>query len=272
MPRNIDPVGYDMVGLLHSSTPDLSAESFMAANPGTTAPPSGDRSLVAPLWHTIVLIAILVALALLQASSQARLGATDLRSRLPLYCFSILFELILLAYVWFLGLRLAGKHLEDLVGGKWTRAIDVLRDVGVALIFWAIVAIVLAALQQVLGDSFVESQAAKALFPQGVVETSLWVIVSVTAGFCEEVVFRGYFQKQFFALTGRRDLAVVLQALIFGLAHLYQGVTSVITITIYGTMFGILAVITKSLRPGMIQHAFEDVFSGIVGGLLGRHR
>jgi uncharacterized protein len=104
------------------------------------------------------------------------------------------------------------------------------------------------------------------------VETGLWVIVSVTAGFCEEVVFRGYFQKQFFALTGRRDLAVVLQALIFGLAHLYQGVTSVITITVYGTMFGILAVITKSLRPGMIQHACEDVFSGIVGGLLARHR
>jgi membrane protease YdiL (CAAX protease family) len=244
----------------------------MATNPRTTAPLSGDRSPVAPLWHTVVLIAILLALALLQANSRARLEATGLGSRLPLYGFSILFELFLLAYVWFLGLRLAGKHLEDLIGGRWTRGIDVLRDVGAALIFWVIVAAGLAALQQVLGDNFMESQAAKALLPQGIVETSLWVILSVTAGFCEEVVFRGYFQKQFFALTGRRDLAVALQALIFGVAHLYQGVKAVITISIYGAMFGILAVVTKSLRPGMIQHAAEDVFSGIVGGLVAKHR
>jgi len=31
-----------------------------------------------------------------------------------------------------------------------------------------------------------------------------------------------------------------------------------ITITIYGALFGILAVMRKSLRPGMIQHAMQD--------------
>jgi membrane protease YdiL (CAAX protease family) len=272
LPRNVDQVGDGAVGLLHCSPPDLLVKSLMATNPRTMPPPSGDRSPVAPLWHTVVLIVILLGLALLQAKSQARLGATDPGSRVLLYCFSILFELFLLAYVWILGLRLAGKRLGDLIGGRWTRAIDVLRDVGVALIFWVIVAAGLAVLQQVLRDPFMESRAAKALFPQGIVETSLWVIVSVTAGFCEEVVFRGYFQKQFFALTGRRDLAVALQALIFGVAHLYQGVRAVITITLYGAMFGILAAVTKSLRPGMIQHAAEDAFSGIVGGLLAKHR
>ena len=90
-------------------------------------------------------------------------------------------------------------------------------------------------------------------------------MLSVTAGFCEEVVFRGYFQKQFFALTGKRDLAVALQALIFGVAHCIRASKGALTISIYGAMFGILAVVTKSLRPGMIQHAGRGHFFGIIG-------
>ena len=143
----------------------------MATNPRTTAPLSGDRSPVAPLWHTVVLIVILLALALLQANSRARLEATGLGSRLPLYGFSILFELFLLAYVWFLGLRLAGKHLRrpnrrkvdprHRRASRRRRRADLLgyrssRPRGAAAI---------------LGDNFMESQAAKALLPQGIVET-----------------------------------------------------------------------------------------------------
>jgi hypothetical protein len=51
---------------------------------------------------------------------------------------------------------------------------------------------------------------------------------------------------------------------------MYQGVKGVITISIYGARFGILAVVRKSLRPGMMQHAGQDIFSGIVGGILAR--
>jgi hypothetical protein len=31
-----------------------------------------------------------------------------------------------------------------------------------------------------------------------------------------------------------------------------------ITITLYGALFGILAMMRKSLRPGMMQHAMQD--------------
>ena len=99
---------------------------------------------------------------------------------------------------------------------------------------------------------------------------AVWIFLCSTAGFCEEFIFRGYFQRQFLALTGRVELAVVLQAIVFGMAHTYQGMKGVITITIYGAMFGILAVVRKSLRPGMMQHASQDIFSGIVGGILAR--
>ena len=110
------------------------------------------------------------------------------------------------------------------------------------------------------------------MLPQGPLEIAAWIALCVTAGFCEELVFRGYLQRQFSALIGRVDRSIALQAIVFGIGHMYQGFKGVITIAVYGALFGILAVIRKSLRPGMIQHASQDMFSGLVGGfLLRRH-
>src|SRR5262249_51346613 len=47
------------------------------------------------------------------------------------------------------------------------------------------------------------------------------VSLAATCGFCEELVFRGYLTQQFSAWTGSRVLAVVLQGVVFGLAHGY---------------------------------------------------
>jgi membrane protease YdiL (CAAX protease family) len=83
--------------------------------------------------------------------------------------------------------------------------------------------------------------------------------MSVTAGFCEELVYRGYLQKQFLALTGNAALAVLAQALLFGVGHWYQGIKMVIIITLLGLLFGGFAYWRKSLRPGMIAHALGDI-------------
>ena len=231
---------------------------------------SDDRSLVAPIWHTILFVFVVLALALLQGRQQPKLASLQLQSRLPLYGTMIAFELILFSYVWLLGLRPAGKRLRDVIGGRWTNLTDVLHDIGIAIVFWIIVAGVLLALEHILGQNATALRAVKLLLPQTPVEMAAWIALATTAGFCEEVVFRGYLQRQFLAITGRVELGVVLQALIFGFGHLYQGEKGVITITVYGAMFGILAVARNSLRPGMIQHAGQDIFSGIVGSLLAR--
>ncbi len=39
-----------------------------------------------------------------------------------------------------------------------------------------------------------------------------------------------------------------------------------ITITVYGALFGLLAWWRRSLRPGMIAHAWTDIFSGVISG------
>ena len=39
-------------------------------------------------------------------------------------------------------------------------------------------------------------------------------------------------------------------------------------IAVYGLLFGILAEWRKSLRPGILTHAWHDVFTGVVASLL----
>ncbi len=240
------------------------------ANSQSLSSASRDRSLVAPVWHTVIFLTALAGIALVQGYQQPKLESVQLASRLPLYAAMIAFELSLFAYVWLLGLKFTGTRVRDLIGGKWASLADVARDAGAAIVFWGAVALVLLVLQKMLGENLTGLKAVKALLPRGPLEMAAWIALCITAGFCEEFVFRGYLQRQFLALTGRVELAVVFQALVFGMAHMYQGVKGVITISIYGAMFGILAVIKKSLRPGMIQHASQGIFSSIIGGVLAR--
>src|SRR5260370_1270632 len=93
---------------------------------------------------------------------------------------------------------------------------------------------------------------------------------SATAGICEEIIFRGYFQRQFSAWTGNVSAGVLLSAAAFGAGHIYQGWRSAIIILVYGLLFGILAETRKSLRPGMMTHAWHDGFFGLAGRLIAK--
>ncbi len=72
---------------------------------------------------------------------------------------------------------------------------------------------------------------------------------------------RGYLQRQFLALTGNAALAVLGKAVLFGVGDRYKGIKMVIVIMVLGILYGILAHWRKSLRPGMIAHAWQDIAS-----------
>jgi membrane protease YdiL (CAAX protease family) len=267
----LDALGGGTACLLHS--PARSATLALMATTPPPSPPSPDhidREPVAPAWHTVVFILLVIGVAFLDVRRLGTGRAPLQINRIRLYATSGVFELVMVGYVWLFGLRRSRKRLGDIIGGKWTRWTDAIRDFGIAILFWLIVGFVLAALRAVLGVKPEDLRAMKFLFPQSGAEMVAWAFVSVTAGFCEEILFRGYLQRQFLALTGRTELAIAIQAVIFGMAHSYQGWKGAVSVTVYGAMFGILAVMRKSLRPGMMQHAMQDSFSGIVGSLLAK--
>jgi len=183
------------------------------------------------------------------------------RGNATLYSTIIAAEWFLCFYVW-LGSRSRGAApMSDLVGGRWSNMKAVLLDIAVAAAFWLVWAAVALGIGFLAGPAHSEPTAF--LNPRGAVEVTLWVMMSITAGFCEELVYRGYLQRQALALTGSATLAVLLQAAIFGAGHWYQGGRNVLIIALLGVLFGLLAQWRKSLRPGMISHAWEDVLNVI---------
>jgi uncharacterized protein len=213
----------------------------------------GRMPAVAPIWHTLVFVIFLLGISLLQSMPRFATKEAQLPSRIPTYIFTICYEFLLLGYVW-LGTRLRRTTLRELIGGRWARWRDFFTDVGVAFVFWLAVLAVLALLSYAL--HFNGNEAASFLMPQTVTEMILWVALAVSAGFCEELIFRGYLQRQFLALSQNAAAAVILQGVVFGTAHAYQGAKAIIVISVYGMMFGAL------------QHATQDGVSGIASHFL----
>jgi membrane protease YdiL (CAAX protease family) len=230
-------------------------------------PPSTKPAEIAPRWHTILLVVVLLLFSLSSAFRQRQLSGE--RSPIPIYVATMAWQYALLAYVYF-GVRRRGGGMRALIGGRWKDFEDFLIDVGLGLLYWVVSVLILVALLQLLGfgDPAKYQEARKALlplFPRGALESALWVGVAGTAGFCEEVIFRGYLQRQLAAISGNLTLAVVAQAVLFGVGHGYQGPERMLVIAVWGAMFGMLALWRKSLRPGMIAHAFHNTLVGLVG-------
>jgi membrane protease YdiL (CAAX protease family) len=228
---------------------------------------SPSPKLIAPWWHTALLVALFLGLALSGAffQRQARSEAGGLQQHphlVPLYLSLIAMEWGLVYYVW-KGLQRTGTKLSELIGGKWASIKDVLADAGLALGLWSTWKLAETAWDRWLGIGHAAS--IQTLLPQRALEILLWIGVSMSAGVCEELVFRGYFQRQFHAYSHSLWVAWLLQALLFGISHGYQGIEACVRIAVYGALFGLLALWRGSLRPGMMAHAWSDTLSGIFG-------
>jgi membrane protease YdiL (CAAX protease family) len=106
---------------------------------------------------------------------------------------------------------------------------------------------------------------AERILPRSKPETATFLALAVTAGLCEEFLYRGFTMA---ALTrgGLPTWIVVLaSAVLFGLAHLYQGRGGLIGTLLLGVVFGGLRVATGSLIPPIAWHAMIDIVAGIAG-------
>jgi len=106
-----------------------------------------------------------------------------------------------------------------------------------------------------------ESTAAHALLPATINEKLAWLGVAALVGFSEELVYRGYLQRQLGALSGRLSVGIVAQALLFGIAHGEQGPWAVARFALYAVALGGTALARKSLLPGMACHVAIDWYA-----------
>jgi len=229
-----------------------------------------EKRFLAPVWHTVAIVALLLANSFFSAwASKAISSSTSVseKMRLVQYAATIVLELFLLLLVW-VGLRLGQTRIRELIGGRWKTVEDFLLDVALGVGFWIVAYGVIAGLSFAIGlakPGQVENarKLASMIAPHTLGGLFLFVALSTVAGFIEEIVFRGYLQRQIGVLTGNIYAGLVVSALVFGASHGYEGWRRMLLIFVLGLMFGFLALWRKSLRPGMIGHACFDSFQGV---------
>lgn len=98
------------------------------------------------------------------------------------------------------------------------------------------------------------------LLPRTTAERRYAAAVAVTAGVCEEVLYRGFFIA---AGTGPAHLPLVAAAAVsvaaFALAHAYQGVRQVLTIAVLAFVFTVLYLRSGSLLLPVLVHVLIDL-------------
>src|SRR5260370_38719980 len=170
---------------------------------------SSSPELVAPRWHTVLFVALFLALtvggAFFQREARSQPGRMLQHPNVvPLYLSLIAMEWGLFFYVWKAGLRRTGTKLRDLIGGRWQSLTGVAIDATLALGLWTVWMMVEKGRQRWLGPEHAAS--IQAFRQRCAPEVLLWG-GSASPGICADVVFRGYFQRQFGASTGSKGTA-----------------------------------------------------------------
>ncbi len=169
--------------------------------------------------------------------------------------------------VW--GVRKRSVGLAELIGGRWPNVKAVFLDLAGAVLFLFVSYVVLGLLAIALKPG--KNAAISGLLPHGLTEILFYLGLALSAGVTEEIIFRGYLQKQLSAISNSVTFAVIVQGIVFGASHGYQGGKRMLIVGVFGCLFGALAVRRGSLRPGMIAHALHDGFLGVVWALI-RHQ
>ena len=224
---------------------------------------SSSVAAVAPWWHTVVVMLLIGLFSAQSAMHQGLPGfaLTGLSIQLSRYLSVIVMEWILILFIW-MAMKQRGISMRNLIGGRWATAGSFFKDLGLGLAFTLVGIIVIGAISRLIGGN--TGTVVAGILPRTPLELTGFLALSLTGGFCEEFIFRGYLMRQFGAWSGSWIVAVIAQGVAFGLAHGYYGV-AMIAVATYGCMLGLLAHWRKSLRPGIIAHTLQDTLGGVLG-------
>ncbi|MBT1451305.1 CPBP family intramembrane metalloprotease [Glaciecola sp. XM2] len=93
--------------------------------------------------------------------------------------------------------------------------------------------------------------------------------LSVSAGICEELLFRGFLIGVLSQEIGIVT-SVTVSSVLFGMCHLYQGWKNVLRTALVGLVLALIFVFTEVLWVVIALHIAVDVYGGIVGYLLNK--
>jgi membrane protease YdiL (CAAX protease family) len=106
---------------------------------------------------------------------------------------------------------------------------------------------------------------AERILPQTAEELFPYLALAITAGLCEEFLYRGFSMAVLSRLGMQAWAVVLLSSILFGLAHSYQGRGGVIVTLLMGLALGASRLAYDSLVPAILWHTAVDVVAGVAG-------
>ncbi len=238
--------------------------SSIASN--SSGPPSTDgvppRTLLASRKHTLIFIAICLAVTAVSALSAKNGAPRSSNQMLQVYLWLIGLEWLWVRFV-YKGMQARGRSILELIGRPWFTPRQLAGDLVYAVLALGFSYALFVGAHHLLSHGEAVSNPLLPAVPSGVAGTLVWIGLSLSAGICEEIVFRGYLQRQLAALSGSTSIAIIGQAIMFGVGHGYQGVGAVINIVVYGLAIGVLAQWRGNIRAGILAHAAWDILEGL---------
>ncbi len=94
-------------------------------------------------------------------------------------------------------------------------------------------------------------------------ELAWWLALSISAGICEEFIFRGYL---IWVLQPALGLwfAAAASLVVFAAAHVYQGAKGVVAVGVVGGLLTLIVLGFQSLVPAILVHMLADAGEGLV--------
>jgi CAAX protease family protein len=106
---------------------------------------------------------------------------------------------------------------------------------------------------------------AERILPQSTVELLPYLALAVTAGLCEEFLYRGFAMAALAHAGLAAWLVVMVSSVLFGLAHSYQGRGGMVMTFAVGLVLGFSRLTYNSLVPAIFWHSAIDVVAGVAG-------
>ena len=239
----------------------MSYDSTLLAEPLSPPPPPVPAEKLQPIAHWLHTVALLAVFILTTTFTQHRAATRQLghTALIPSYLASIAAEWVLL------GLVIAGIHKrrEFLAQAFMNRSRTWLESVGLgaAVYVAGFMAIIMVSSVLYFTPLFHKRNEAAiaAMAPHTPLQFLAWFGVSLTAGLCEELIFRGYLLQQLSAWTQRPIVSIFLGALLFGSVHLYEGLGAILPLAALALVFGFVVHYYKGdLRAVVVAHTLQD--------------
>ena len=106
---------------------------------------------------------------------------------------------------------------------------------------------------------------AERILPQSTVELIPYLALAITAGLCEEFLYRGFAMAVLLHVGLPAWAVVLLSSVLFGLAHSYQGRGGIVMTLLIGLILGTSRLAYGSLVPAILWHGGVDVVAGTAG-------